>query len=197
MTLYMSEWLALWTPAKRSYRLWSYADTVSVAECEQVLQLVFTFTYCHDFSFFPFDAQILKSQLFPHFILSAIIALLFPTSPPRIVLGRRPAKVSRCYGWIEPCRSDPARKELYRWSVSLSVRKVSFFLIISSLLGGPPETPATFSSLRLRNPGARLSLGCIRAAIISSALQSTPLISPKRGLLRNETLGLGTATEGQ
>lgn len=75
--------------------------------------------------------------------------------------------------------------------------RLFFFLIISSLLGGPPETPATFSSLRLRNPGARLSLGCIQAAIISSALQSTPLISPKRGLLRNETLGLGTAAEGQ
>lgn len=40
----------------------------------------------------------------------------------------------------------------YRWSVSLSVR-LGGFLIISSLLGGSPETPATFSSLRLRTPG--------------------------------------------
>lgn len=44
------------------------------------------------------------------------------------------------------------RTKTYRWPVSLSVR-LGGFLIISSLLGGSPETPATFSSLRLRTPG--------------------------------------------
>ncbi|CAG5921096.1 unnamed protein product [Menidia menidia] len=46
------------------------------------------------------------------------------------------------------------------------------------------------------DPGARLSPACIRAAIISSALQSTPLISLQRGPLRNEARWLGTAAEG-